>query len=55
MMVALDLLPQETHDAMETAFSAIHELACETGVQTILEVARRDDRRDTCRTRQPNC
>ncbi len=43
LMVALDLLPQEAHDEMETAFSAIHELACETGVQTILEVARRDD------------
>jgi len=44
LMIAIDLLPRDAQDEMEAAFAAIHELACEAGVLTILEAASRDSR-----------
>ena len=46
LMVSVNLLPQDNQDEMEAALAAIHELACEAGVQTILEAARRNGRSD---------
>lgn len=40
LLAAVDRLPEDVHDKMESALSAIHELACEAGVRTILEAAK---------------
>ena len=39
LLLSINLLPQETQDEVESTLAAIHELACEAGVQTILEAA----------------
>ena len=44
LMIAVNLLPQEAHEEIEAALAAIHELACESGVRTMLEAAKRDGR-----------
>jgi hypothetical protein len=40
LMIAFDLLPQDATHEIESALSAIHELACTAGVQNILDAAR---------------
>ena len=46
LMISVNLLPRDAHDEMEAALSAIHELACEAGVQTILEASKLSSRSD---------
>jgi hypothetical protein len=46
LLIAIDLLPQDAQDEMEAALAAIHELACDSGVQAILEAAAQRGRSD---------
>jgi hypothetical protein len=44
LMIAIELLPKDARDEMESALSAIFESACTAGVQNIMEAARVTDR-----------